>query len=251
MTYIPSRIFKVAACALTGLGLYSSVALGAGAAGPALLVPTSDDIASYIMRVGGWLYPQTIATDNNSYWTQVSYMVSDKAPTTSTIGTTSIIVITVTRQILMKSVPGQPNPPCSQGEILTQTISFDPRDISVKDMTETSFSAAKNVDPTKYPAVPLQTPPLWKVNFSVSRLFSNTTPSVVRQVTTVALPLPSSTPTAGVTSGCSPAPPTGPSWNTSTTLLDTPGFSIEFAEKDQADYLMALVKAAWVDTPWP
>ena len=28
------------------------------------------------------------------------------------------------------------------------------------------------------------------------------------------------------------------------------GFSIEFAKKDQADYLMALVRAAWVDTPW-
>lgn len=246
MTYIPSRIFNVAACALAGLGLYSSVALGAGAAGPALAVPTSDDIASYIMRVGGWLYPQKIAGDNNSYWTQVSYAVSDKAPATSTIGTTSILVLTVTRQIQMKSTPGNSAVACSQGEILTQTISFDPRDISVKDMTETLIPATRNVDPTKYAAVPLQTPQLWTVNFTVSRMFSNTKPSVVRQVTTVALP--SSTPTAGATPGCSP--PTGP-WNTSTTLSDTPGFSIEFAEKDQADYLMALVKAAWVDTPWP
>jgi len=249
MAYIPNRILNVASCILVGLGLYSSVALGAGAAGPALAVPTSDDIASYIMRVGGWLSPITMAGDTaNHYWTQVSYSVSDKVPNTSTIATTSILVLTVTRSILMKSATGNAAAgPCSQGETITQTITFDPRDISVKDMTETSFPATTNADPNN-PTMPRSTPPLWKVNFSVLPLFSNMRPSVVRQVTTVAAPSSSPTPT-GAALGCSPTP-TGP-WDTSTTVSDASGFSVEFARKDQADYLMALVKAAWVDAPWP
>lgn len=237
MTQIASRTFNLAACAFAGFSLCSSEALGAGAAGPTLAVPTSDDVASYIMRVGGWLSQITIDGDTgNHYWTQVSYSVSDKAPTASTIGTTSILIITVTRSILMKSALGNsPAVPCSQGETITQTITFDPRDISVKDVTETASppAHAKPNDPT----MPLSTPALWKVNFSVSPLFSKAKPSVVRQVTTVALPT------------CMPMP-TGP-WDTSTSQSDSSGFSIEFAKKDQADYLMALIKAAWIDMPWP
>lgn len=236
MTHMASRIFNVATCALGGLYFCSSVALGAGARNTPLPIPTSDDIASYIMRVGGWLSPIAIDGDTaNHYWTQVSYVVSDKAPSASTINNTSILVLTVTRSILMKSALGNvPAAPCSQGETITQTITFDPRDISVKDMTETAVptTPAKPNDPT----MPLSTPPLWRVNFSVSRV-SNAKPFVVRQVTTVALPT------------CMPMP-TGP-WDTTTIQSDTAGFSVEFAKKDQADYLMALIKAAWVDSPWP
>lgn len=237
MNHIPSRIFKVAAYALAGLSIYSSVALGAGPkAGSTPLPPSSDDIASYIMRVGGWLSDINMPGDTTShYWTQVSYSVSDKAPSSSTIGTTSILVLTVTRAILQRTALSSPFTTCSQSETISQTITFDPRDIS-KDTTETSSPAATTPDPNDL-TMPPSTPPLWKVNFQVYPRLSGARPFVVRQVTTVTAP-----PTC---------PPISGKVDTSTTISDSPGFSIEFARKDQADYLVALVKATWIDAPWP
>jgi len=228
----------VVACVLFSFSLRTSEAVAAAGSPATLSAPASDDVAAYIMRVGGWESPIIIEGDTaNRYWTQVSYAVSDKPASPNQLTTSTLLILTVTRSILMRSTPGQgAAPPCSMGETITETITFDPRDISVKDISETSVVAPppNTTDPTK----PRSVPALWEVNFSVYKSASDRKPRIIRQSTTVTAP------------ACT-NPSSLVSVDTSPIVSDMNVFSIEFADKDQADYLITLANAAWTDSPWP
>jgi hypothetical protein len=260
MTFSLGRLSKTVVYALAGVGLYASTVLGAGTQSPSGTAQTSgtqspsqpaspspppppaaptlntDDVSSYITRVGGWYHSFDIPGDQvNHYWRQVAYTVNNKG----VVGSAPAIVITVTRSMLMKQnrITGVT---CSQGEVVTQTITADPRDIRATNITNRTAAAAAT--PLSIPKGQGPAPDVWRVNF-----LTTTKSPVVRQSTTIAVP---TCPTQGQSWDATVSTPqTDPAANPPQT--DSTSFSIEFADKSQADYLQALIPGGWTDSAWP